>query len=257
MVDFSGVDRKIKRANHQINNLQDLWAAFRERNAHEIVIQRHPKASDRAQLVLKINEPIASDLMAEASLQVGDAIHNLRSALDHLAYQWWPNEQAAFPIPRKRGRPSTGDYKSLVLGKVQGAPKAVRIILLSLQPYEGGDHELLWAVSYLDNVDKHRLLIAAFATYTGLGLSFSETFGELGKTIDPDNLGFTLVPAEQFPLHDGYVLYDAPIEQINKQQAQPTIEVSLAEPEILKGQPVTPALTQLSSAVASVIDLFR
>jgi len=86
----------------------------------------------------------------------GDAIHNLRSALDHLAWHLshWetgePSEGCAFPIAR-----SLPDYESIKTRKVAGMSPEAQEAIDKLRPYKGGN-EPLWMIHYLDIVDKHR-----------------------------------------------------------------------------------------------------
>jgi hypothetical protein len=99
----------------------------------------------------------------DALTATGDVVHNLRGALDHLAYQL-----------TKANRPRTTDeefrniyfpiskdetaYKKAAKGyeKFFGTD-AVKLID-SLKPYKGGN-EALYRLHYLNNLSKHRLLL--------------------------------------------------------------------------------------------------
>jgi hypothetical protein len=93
---------------------------------------------------------------------IGDALHNLRSALDHLAFQL-----VAFPAvpggPKadedKRAFPicSHSKFWPAAKEKIRGASPGVEAIVERLQPYNGGQ-TLLWSLHELNNWDKHRLL---------------------------------------------------------------------------------------------------
>jgi hypothetical protein len=101
------------------------------------------------------------------SAVIGDCVHNLRSALDHIAYQLVrsPNTRTQFPIldrpPRTRWR-----RKRVVPQVSGGASLLVRGVIEAVQPYNRRDlHHGLAAVRDLDNIDKHReLLLLATAT---------------------------------------------------------------------------------------------
>src|SRR5208283_3271512 len=90
----------------------------------------------------------------------GDIVHNLRSALDHLAYQLAevgtpgkePSRRVEFPIAK-----DAATYKAEKARKVEGIrPEAVKVID-ALQPYKGGcNGDALWRIHELDNIDKHR-----------------------------------------------------------------------------------------------------
>src|SRR5271168_2992434 len=89
----------------------------------------------------------------------GDIIHNLRSALDHLACQLvWvgsgeePSRRVYFPIAK-----DATTYEGEKARKVEGmCPKAIKAID-ALKPYKGGN-DALWRIHELDNIDKHRTL---------------------------------------------------------------------------------------------------
>src|SRR3954454_13381849 len=85
--DLGSVDRKIEWADQQIHDLEARFPAFRESGAYRVVREPHDEAKRTDALVLRVNEPAADAVLTEISLRVGDIAHNLRSALDHLAYR--------------------------------------------------------------------------------------------------------------------------------------------------------------------------
>jgi hypothetical protein len=99
----------------------------------------------------------------------GDIIHNLRSALDHLAQQLVAVGLVINPPPvpltrrefKRLGFPiaeTRKEYKSLKRSKVKGMlPKAVKAID-ALKPYKRGN-PALWRIHELDIIDKHRALL--------------------------------------------------------------------------------------------------
>ncbi|MGA8353730.1 MAG: hypothetical protein WB698_06150 [Solirubrobacteraceae bacterium] len=244
--DLSGVYLKIKRANKHIKDLERHIVTFEETNPYEVITQDNPQDAECYQGIFKIRKPIPRCI----SLITGDAIHNLRSALDHLAcaavsIRGTVTTDTAFPIWRKSSIPTVHDYKALVLGKVKGAPQPFIDLLLGLQPYERGLHDDLWAIDYLDITDKHKLLIEAFGSYDSL----IQFVGPLADRTKPDY---------PFPLKDGDVLFCG--RYANKEQEPerlPVIAVALNEPRILKGKPITPTLTDLSETTTAIIDQLR
>lgn len=265
--DLGSVDRKVEWAEHHIGQLEAQLRVFGRGRPYEIVTQKHPEDPKRSQMVLRIRKSIPDSIV----LRVADAIHNLRSSLDHLAFQAVTNgggavaETTAFPICRNGPPRTPNDFKSLVLGKVHGAPGPIIEEMLGLQPYEGGSDEHLWCLHYLDIVDKHRLMLSAFASYESVNIDFGawmrETFPENAPGgLDPSKIPSMVLgirPEERYPLYDGYVLYEAPTEEITKGNPKFTIEESLGEPKVLEGKPVVPMLTDLVKATRSTIDLFR
>jgi hypothetical protein len=96
---------------------------------------------------------------------VTDCIHNLRQALDHLAYRLAiavsgsdPPPNAAntgFPIYDDPGM-LTDDRLSNFIGRPTSIPQEMRAALERAQPYSGGDAKLLAILRELDDLDKHR-----------------------------------------------------------------------------------------------------
>src|SRR5215469_737042 len=97
-------------------------------------------------------------LTFNAVAAAGDVVHNLRSALDHLAHQLvvagggTPDRDTMFPIAK-----DLNAYESSKPAKVKGMkPQAIKAID-ALEPYKGGN-DLLWRINELDIIDKHRTL---------------------------------------------------------------------------------------------------
>lgn len=100
------------------------------------------------------------------SLILGDAVHNVRSALDHLV---WAHADAdnltegqqsllSFPILKKRGE---WKKKATMLGEVANLPPDMVERIAAVQPFQRPQGEVetdaLVLLQYVDNMDKHRL----------------------------------------------------------------------------------------------------
>lgn len=97
---------------------------------------------------------------------VGDALHNLRSSLDHLVWQLViangkkPCRKNSFPIfDPERGTPFAEITKETLKGV---HPKAVEAIE-KLEPF----YDLLWLLHRLDILDKHREILALGPAHVG------------------------------------------------------------------------------------------
>lgn len=125
-----------------------------------ISIERDVEGGD---YVWRISNPPLPQL--DFSAIVGDAIHNLRCALDHLAYALVdasgnkPTTHPYFPIfaevPGRR-RPS-------LLDEANGLDDEIRAALDEVQPYNRDVPQFhqLWLLHRLDIIDKHRKLLVA------------------------------------------------------------------------------------------------
>lgn len=108
-----------------------------------------------------VTRPIPDDL----SLIAGDAAHNMRSALDHLAYQLvllnnkTPSKRTAFPIFDTR--PTSKGARQRFQAAIKLMRRDHQDAIKKLQPYLDKNDPgrlLLSAVNKLDITDKHRLL---------------------------------------------------------------------------------------------------
>jgi len=243
---------KIEWAEKHIDDLKAEVAAFNARTPYEAVVQAHPADPGRSQLCLRIAEPVSPRIL----LATGDVVHAARAALDHLACAAVTSvtPQTAFPIWRKVGTgPTPADYKALIGSKLQGAPRAFTDVVAELQPYEGGGDEQLWALDYLDVVDKHRLIIQGLASHEQVVLDLAAMLPPIEGMPLP-SLRMGLKPADRFPLTDGYVLFDAPHEVMHKMKPEAVIDLALGEPAFLRGEALVPAVIGLVASARDTLE---
>jgi len=144
--------------------------AFAERNP-DPKAEKFDQETGRYTLAIKLSEEPDAERWG---ILLGDAIHNLRSALDHVVWQLvllnektpgrhnqWPmcRSREQYVEARKRGRDSVKDE---CLRGVADKPLAV---IDGLQPYRAGarmDEHFLLPLSPLSNVDKHQVIQAGF-----------------------------------------------------------------------------------------------
>src|SRR5260370_31195217 len=74
--------RKIDRATHLKKELEEALRSFFASDPYKIKTKRDPRSQQLIYYVTKVDE-----VPDEIALITGDIIQNLRSALDHLAYQ--------------------------------------------------------------------------------------------------------------------------------------------------------------------------
>jgi hypothetical protein len=167
----------------------------------------------------------------------GDIVHNLRSALDHLAYQLvWANtgneptsRLIEFPIAK-----DFATYKSEKTRKVNGMrPEAIEAID-RLKPYKGGN-DFLWRIHELDNIDKHRTLFTVARDYT----FFADWFpGDYWFKADTPHF------AGVFP------------EQV-EQDMQLEIDKAISESKVTDSNALLPSLHQLVDAIENLVLSFK
>jgi len=195
-------------------------------------------------------------------LIAGDVIQNLMSALDHLAYQIVCRDTSDNPPnPNWIYFPIADDlqkYEAKKAGKMQGASAATFAAIDALKPYKGGN-DSLWSLYRLNNIEKHRLLLAVGSQAGGINLGqlmaghLRSTFPEAAvKAFEA--MDIYLNPADKgFPLQPGFELYiGAPDEQSNPKQ-QFRFDVVVNEPAICEGKPLLSLTNQLMVLVEGIV----
>src|ERR1700689_389184 len=163
---------KIERAKQHIADLEAELGKTRGKHKEVHLMERDPDFGNT--FLVWRNLPIYS---FESLAIAGDAVHNIRSALDQLAYHLaiagtdgTPCRTVCFPIAKDRDT-----YEAEKGRKVKGIrPEAIEVID-RLKPYKGG-HDLLWRIHELDNIDKHRYVFTV-----GKSALFSAQWWDSGR----------------------------------------------------------------------------
>jgi hypothetical protein len=173
-VTLVGVRAKIERAKKHID---DFDAAFL---SHGTIIstQVEKESVEHQPEGRRVTAAVSSGkLPPDICLPIGDAVHNVRSALDHLICQLAVAagnsaecDRTQFPIYIQ----DTPDNRKTLNRRIRAVGPAAQTEIKSLQPYERRPQDpasdLLWMLSALDNIDKHRLLLVAHPQFTKLRL---------------------------------------------------------------------------------------
>jgi len=152
---FHGSRLKIKRANEHIDDLETRLREFAAGDAYSLRLEPHPE--DRRYV---LEATIAKAVDPEFALLVGDALHNLRAALDFsicdIEFAFTGQRSASFPV-----RDSMDELKTAVNGGLvrKIPPKIISLLLDTIQPCFGGNGQSVWCLHKLEIIDKHRLLL--------------------------------------------------------------------------------------------------
>ena len=188
---LSSAQRKLNRAIEHIHTLSEETHTFEHSDAYIPRVERNFRSSQEVEHVVYAVEkktlPFYWDLLA------GEAIQNLRAALDHAVFAHTNSRSSQFPI-------FTDPCEFQVKGKprIKGVPKPIRTLIEEAQPYKHfaprPSRDALALLSSLSNADKHRTLTA---------LASVVRFPFLSYTDDRLEYEWTKPPALGQMLYDG------------------------------------------------------
>jgi hypothetical protein len=248
---FGQARLKLIWANEHINQLNALWQDFLETDFCELRVEDHPEGGQTLKIVS------LNPLPAELILVLGDAVHNLRCALDYTVSELlgWKDTRLTFPMGEDREElvSSFRTEPEIIDGKARGkgrnaaievaVPGIGEFIVNEIRPYKAGDG-FLWPLGKLDGRDKHRLLIPVLVPQSITGINAvdknNNRLNNCSGTIDP---GGTL----------NMVLFGSGGVKIEG-YGKPTAEIFFNEIGIVEGQAVFPTLVNMSQAVAETIN---
>lgn len=157
---LEGAKIKLSRATRHIAELNCVARAYLDARPFDLAQAEEPNGD----LVWRIK--MYREVPAEWSAIVGDIVHNIRSALDLVAWQLVelsgerPTRNTCFPI----GQTCPSAYYQTLRRALAGAsPAAVRLIR-RLKAYAGGNPALT-QLHALDITDKHRLVLVVGAAH--------------------------------------------------------------------------------------------
>jgi hypothetical protein len=254
---------KVERAKEHVRDLEIEVRSFLVANPYVVEFKRDAQTGEAIHYVISVREtPITMTAI------IGDVLHNLRSALDHLAYQLvivsgaTPSKQTYFPISDDATK-----YKVEAPGKITGMSKTAVKAIDAIKPYKGGD-DMLWRLHRLNIIDKHRALITVGSALRSLNIGaygFRRMQRELSsepywtEIVDMPPLdAFYKVADRLFPLKEGDVLFiDKDPDPEVDEQMHFRFDVAFGESGIAEGEPLLETLSGMADRVDDVILSFK
>ncbi|MBI1954902.1 MAG: hypothetical protein HYS38_00750 [Acidobacteria bacterium] len=242
---LAGIREKLKRAEENIINLEREINLFLDYGGYGSVSDNNVQAIEKLrELHLGREVPIRFSVLA------GEIIHQMRSALDHLAWQlsnktYREKCPAAIEFPIFKKDPTKENKTKEYTRKVQGISPPAQAIIESLQPYKGnapGNH-LLQIIHEMDITEKHRELIFITGTFRHIQYPGWQFPGNRGSVFQGD---------AKFP-YFGITKFDPKVDV----RGQIAAQVAFAEFGVLKYQPIIPSLKQLLDGAGKIISLFE
>ncbi len=156
-----GPGLKVSRANLQLKRLTIEVDRFIRREPYAIVRHEDVNTEENSAIVYGIMN-VREGWPAPLSIILGEIIHDLRSALDHLVWQLVIKATATEPV-RKTGFPiyfDQGGYDSDGERLLDSVDADARQIIRKTQPFYTGEGKMspLWLLHELSNIDKHHCI---------------------------------------------------------------------------------------------------
>lgn len=224
---FSGSRLKVIRAKQHIYELTRLIESHQNSNQPTLEFDPNQVRSDGKRIAHLTVRAIALPQMASAV--AGDAIHNLRSALDLLAVRLVElngevSDNVSFPFSESAASFQRAlRQKNFNLASTEDQAEVAR-----LAPYKGGN-ELLRALHDLDVLDKHRKLIpdGSIVQSPNAGPAHDEHGDPVGW--DDDDLRMEVVPgtkaAISYTFPEGEPLGKRPLLETLRELVQVVVEI--------------------------------
>jgi hypothetical protein len=242
---------KLERAKRQMKELGDALRSFFRTKPYKFSGKPNPKSREVAYTMDSV-KPIPPEI----PLIAGEIIQNLRSALDHLAYQLYllgtkggkVNKNIAFPIAENKLI-----YDEIKPRRIKGMSSAAIAAIDAVQPY-GGGNDVLWQLHALNNIDKHRLILTVGSAVRSVDFgSFVRQKAPKGSILSRANLSMFLeVKDNSYPLEVGTEVFK---DQTSLEVIRIPIrfEIVLYEKGIIEGKSLELALQGMVNTVEKVI----
>ena len=232
---FHSTKLKIERANNHILDLETQFIALIETNPHRPCLETDDQSARAHLRILFPEEP--SDAW---SLIVGDAIHNLRAALDHMVWELVGRDGGK--QDRDLKFPTGGERKAFEAAckRITTPNRRIIDVLMSLEAFPAGKGDPLYRIHQFDIVDKHRVINPVIRATSLSNLRLMHPDGAVALWIGQitfigDAPAFTSIA-------DGPAGLSLPSDNDTKA----THDIFFGDHEIFPNQPIISTLRQLS-----------
>jgi len=216
---LEGVELKIGWAQKHLDAIDATIGSYFAEEPYMRVREYDPQHGQRLAGIRMLKTPPTN-----LALMIGDYLHNIRSALDHLAWQLViasgrePTSRTEFPIYKDA---SIYEERTSGIAIKPFVTEDIRTLVESTQPYHRGNDARthpLWTMHCLSNIDKHRTLHTA-----SIWIERGERF-TLGARPGTEDIVF--------------FFQGEPSESEMDVQIQTALSVSFLEPTYLLGRPI-------------------
>jgi hypothetical protein len=243
---FSGAKQKIERAEHHMSDLAEQFRAFVARRPHRFFIQPDAEVGTMSIGVRFLEKPPST-----LPLMIGDAIHNLRSALDHAAWELVGMDGGK---QDRHLRFPTGDDRVSFEASCSGVrtpSQWVKDAIKSTEAFAGGAGDDLYQLNRLDNTDKHRAIVS---TVRATGHPPFKITSPDGRVMTRFKGNVFVGEAPEF-VQFGRVGPGLMVELEDDAECPP--DIFLAEPKVTSAMSVVPLLRRFSQSVRRALCLME
>lgn len=259
---INGLTAKLRRAEVHIFNLKEIWKGFLDRGAYPVTSEHDVNTGYRIFKIANV-APIPIDV----PLATGDAVHAIRTALDHLMYHLVslhtrdPKvlKDAYFPICK-----NSEVFKARLKRIKEFLDPGVKKAIASTKAYRRGIGRAFWHLHQLDIIDKHKLLLTVGAVNRVHSMSPAEIarlrhqFLGVLQDIPEVNDARNFLKASSTPLFNpkiGSIIAILPEPEVHENMEFP-FHVTFREPKVVKGKPVIEFLEQIRQKIYNMIMAF-
>jgi hypothetical protein len=241
---------RLDRALYHLESLKEKRDAWRDENPFRTWTEHDADGTKKVLWVEVLKAPPVTQL----SLIIGDCLHNLRSALDNLAFELalaHKGERLSKTMERDSGFPILPKCSDQALKNLnrnlRGVDPTAKTIIQGLQPYNRGEgfatNDPLWQLNQLNVEDKHRL---PHVTLLGTASLSYWVQGFEADEIEP----FFPVIQDRAPIAR-YPAIDNTGAEVNV-QLTPNLDIAFGQraPKQLRGTPVPARLEYIHRHIA-------
>lgn len=242
---------KVQWAYAHINHIELTWAKYLATDFCRVIVEPNPQGGQT--IAIENFLPLPGNI----ACAMGDAVHNLRAALDYLTSELvgTHDNRVSFPIHEKRESLERSFEIDGATGKkgsnarIEEAMSGLgNFFLNEIRPYKTGDDthpmgQMIWALNDLDRIDKHKLLIP-YLRVSSIPDFCAED--DHGAVISNMTLTTGLDIGRFFGFRDNVHI---------KSHGKPTAEILFPKGTFFQDQSVIPSLAQLAEATTQTINL--
>lgn len=245
---FDSSKQKIERADYHIADLERQFAVFVAEKPHRFSVQPNPASGG-----LNIGIRFVKELPRSFAPIISDAIHNLRTALDHMA---WELVGADHGTQDRYLQFPTGDNRINFEASCNGIKTPsqwVKDAFKSTEAFIGGKGLDLYQLCQLDNSDKHVEITPVLRTTRHPSFHIVAPNGHISQTVESNALtpaasGTTIATLVAIPTGFSCELND---------NAECPPEIFFSHPGGFISSPALPTLKRYSVRVVETIDNIR